>query len=253
MSFRSKLAYYLRVIARYTDDPSQLAMRRYYFIPDMYGAFKQPWLQALNIATVIDVGASVGDFAFTIRPLLPQAQIYSFEPLPDCFAAMSKHMQAAARFQAFNVALGDQAGELTFQRSSHAPSSSFLPMSDAHKTAFPGTASSQAVTVKVERLDAIAPQLAIADPLLVKIDVQGYEMHVLRGGEQTIRRAALVIVESSFETLYESQPLFADVYRWLTGWGFTYAGALAQLHSPQDGQLVQEDSLFVSRDLTGAP
>ncbi len=249
MSVRSKLAYYLRVVARYTDDPSQLAMRRYYFIPEMYGVFKQPWLQTLNIATVIDVGASVGDFAFTIRPLLPQAQIYSFEPLPDCYAAILQHMRGAAKFQAFNLALGDQSGELMFYRSSHAPSSSFLPMAQAHKGAFPTAAVSQPVIVKVERLDTVVEQLAIADPLLVKLDVQGYEGYVLAGGEQTIRRAALVIVETSFQPLYEGQPLFGDVYRILTGWGFTYAGALAQLQHPESGRTIQEDSLF----LAGAP
>jgi FkbM family methyltransferase len=251
MSFRSKLAYYLRVIARYADDPSQLAMRRYYFIPEMYAAFKRPWLQALRLATVIDVGASVGDFAFTVRPLIPQAQIYSFEPLPDCYAAMLQHMRGAARFQAFNLALGDQAGELTFYRSSHAPSSSFLPMAQAHKGAFPTAADARPVTVKMERLDTVAAHIAITDPLLVKIDVQGYEGHVLAGGEQTIRRAALVIVETSFLPLYAGQPLFADVYRLLTSWGFTYAGALAQLPHPEDGRLMQEDSLFINRGQVG--
>jgi FkbM family methyltransferase len=160
-------------------------------------------------------------------------------------------MRGAARFQAFNLALGDQAGELTFYRSSHAPSSSFLPMAQAHKGAFPTAADARPVTVKMERLDTVAGQLAIADPLLVKLDVQGYEGHVLAGGEQTIRRAALVIVETSFLPLYAGQPLFADVYRLLTGWGFTYAGALAQLPHPEDGRLMQEDSLFINRGQVG--
>ena len=226
-------------------------MRRYYFIPDMYGAAKQPWIQNQRIATVIDIGASVGDFAFTIRPILPQAQIYSFEPLPDCFEAMLRHMRTAQKFKAFNLAIGDQSGELTFHRNQHAPSSSFLPMTETHKNAFPSTETSQVVKVKVERLDTLAQQLTIVDPLLVKIDVQGYEMHVLRGGEQTIRRASLVIVETSFLTLYGNQPLFGDVYNVLTSWGFIYAGALSELRHPQTGRLLQEDSLFVRSDRTG--
>jgi hypothetical protein len=81
--------------------------------------------------------------------------------------------------------------------------------------------------------------------------VQGYEGHVLAGGEQTVRRAALVIVETSFLPLYAGQPLFADVYRLLTSWGFTYAGALAQLPHPEDGRLMQEDSLFINRGQVG--
>lgn len=245
MSFRTALAHYLRVAARYIEAPGQLAMRRTYFMPAMYGALSQPWIQALRIATVIDIGANVGDFAFTIRPVLPNAQIYSFEPLPDCFAAMQQHLQGTARFKCFNLALGNESGEMTFQRSSHSPSSSFLKMAETHKRAFPDSASGQLTTVKIERLDTVAPQLDLCDPLLVKIDVQGYEGHVLQGGERTIRRAALVIIETSFEVLYEGQPLFDDVYGILTHWGFAYAGPVDQLCHPQDRRPLQQDSLFV--------
>jgi FkbM family methyltransferase len=245
MSLRSKLAYYLRVIARYVEDPTQLALRRHYFMPGMYRAFKEPWIQALGIATVLDIGASVGDFAFTIRSLLRDARIYSFEPLPDCFAAMLQHLEGVPNFTAFNLALGDQAGELVLQRSTHAPSSSFLKMTAAHRTAFPTSGESRLVSVKVERLDMIASQLDIADPLLIKIDVQGYEGHVLRGGEQTVRRAKLLVVETSFESLYAGQPLFDDVYQCLHRWGFSYLGPLDLLRHPQDERPLQEDSLFM--------
>jgi FkbM family methyltransferase len=247
MSLRHWLAYYLRVMARYVEDPAQLRMRRPYFIPGLYGALSQPWLRAWQFATVLDIGANVGDFAFTIRPLLPDAQIYSFEPLPDCYQQMLEHLKGITKFNAFNVALGEQSGELEFQRSSHSPSSSFLRMAEAHKTAFPASAGNQAVKVRVERLDDFAAQLTVIEPLLVKIDVQGYEGHVLRGGQQTLRRAAAMIVETSFEPLYEGQPLFPDVYRTLTEWGFTYLGRLDQFCDPHDSRPLQQDSLFVKR------
>ncbi|CAG0936778.1 2-O-methyltransferase NoeI [Thermoflexales bacterium] len=247
MTLRHRLAYYLRVAARYLEDPAQLRMRRYYFIPSLYGAFSQRWLQTLKFATVLDIGANVGDFAFTIRPLLPDAQIYSFEPLPDCYQQMLEHLKGVTKFKAFNVALGEQSGELEFQRSSHSPSSSFLKMAEAHKTAFPASAGNQVAKVRVERLDDCAAQLALVEPLLVKIDVQGYEGHVLHGGQQTIRRAAAIVVETSFEPLYEGQPLFPDVYRTLTEWGFTYLGRLDQFCDPHDNRPLQQDSLFVKR------
>jgi FkbM family methyltransferase len=247
MTLRRRLAYYLRVTARYLEDPAQLRMRRPYFIPPMYSALSQPWLKAFGFVTVLDIGANVGDFAYTIRPLLPAAQIYSFEPLPDCYQRMLEHLPDKAKFQAFNVGLGDQTGELEFQRSDHSPSSSFLKMAAAHKSAFPSTAGSQTLKVRVERLDDIAAQLTITAPLLIKIDVQGYEAHVLRGGENTIRRASALIVETSFATLYEGQPLFSDVYDILTRWGFTYLGPLDQFCDPHDNRPLQQDSLFVKR------
>ncbi len=247
MMLRRRLAYYLRVVARYIEDPAQLRLRRYYFIPSLYGAFSQPWLQAFKFATILDIGANVGDFAYTIRPLFPSAQIYSFEPLPDCFQQMLVHLQGVDRFTAFNLALGDQSGELQFQRSSHSPSSSFLTMAETHTLAFPASSGSQSVKVRIERLDNLGAQLTLIEPILVKIDVQGYEAHVLRGGQQTIRRASAIVVETSFEPLYQNQPLFPEVSRVLTDWGFTYLGRLDQFCDPHDNRPLQQDSLFVRR------
>jgi FkbM family methyltransferase len=247
MTVRRRLAHYLRVAARYLEDPAQLRMRRHYFIPSLYAALSTPWLQAFRFATVLDIGASVGDFAFTIRPLLPDAQIYSFEPLPDCYQLMLDHLKGAAKFEAFNLALGEQSGELEFQRSGHSPSSSFLKMAASHKTAYPASADNRAVQVRMERLDDLAARLVLTEPMLVKIDVQGYEDHVLRGGQQTMQRASAVIIETSFEPLYEDQPLFSDVYSWLAAQGFTYVGGLDQLCDPYDQRPLQQDGLFVRR------
>jgi FkbM family methyltransferase len=245
MSLRQRLVHYLHAAARYVGDPAQLRMRRPYFIPELYETLSRPWLQAYQFATVLDIGANVGGFAFTIRPLFPAAQIYSFEPLSDCYQQMLEHLQGAANFAAFNVALGDQAGELAFRRSSHHPSSSFLVMADLHKTAFPTTAGHQTVTVRIERLDDFAAQLNLRPPLLIKIDVQGYEGHVLRGGARTVQQAQAIIIETSFEPLYEEQPLFPDIYRTLSDWGFAYRGGVDQSGSPRDGRPLQQDSLFV--------
>ncbi len=80
----------------------------------------------------------------------------------------------------------------------------------------------------------------------MKIDVQGYEDRVLRGGEQTVKRAQVLLVETSFQQLYEGQALFEDILALLRGWGFRYAGALDQLLNPRTGEALQQDSIFVN-------
>ena len=120
-------------------------------------------------------------------------------------------------------------------------------MTELHKTAFPQTKDAQTVQVKIQRLDDIAKTLEMTQPLMLKIDVQGFEDRILRGGEQTVARADVILIETSLEKLYEGQPLFDEIYNYLVKCGFTYAGSFDQLHHPQSGVILQQDSIFVRR------
>ena len=96
----------------------------------------------------------------------------------------------------------------------------------------------------MQTLDAVAAKLELEDNLFVKIDVQGFECEVIKGGQATLRRAKIVIVETTFRPIYEGQPLFGDVYSALVELGFRYAGSDGRLDSPVDGAPIQEDSVF---------
>jgi FkbM family methyltransferase len=203
------------------------------------------WLSSLGIRTVLDIGAHQGEFAKLIRTVLPAARIVSFEPLPDCFAVLEDNMRGAPYFAAFNVALGDDDGVTALYRSEYSPSSSLLSMAERHKSAFPNSAGSTEERVRVRRLDDLAASLALEQEILVKIDVQGYEHKVLAGAAKVLAQALLVIVETSFETLYHEQELFDGIYPLLRRHGVRYIGSFAQLHHPVDGQVLHQDSMFL--------
>jgi FkbM family methyltransferase len=209
--------------------------------------FDKAWLHELNPKTILDIGANTGQFAVPINALLPHAHILSFEPLPDCFEQLKRNMAPAAKFTALNYGLGDVRGEFPFERNAFAASSSFLKSSEVLKSSFPQTAQSQSVKVRVERLDDVAPSLDLAEPMLVKIDVQGYEDRVLRGGEQTLRRAAVMLVELSLEPLYEGQPLMDPVREQITRMGFDYVGNLDEMRCPKTNRVLQVDGIFLAR------
>ena len=94
-----------------------------------------------------------------------------------------------------------------FWKSPHTPSSSFLPMTSVHEAAYPESRRSSQVRVRVRPLDEIGRELDFQENLFVKIDVQGYEGPVLRGGQATLRKAAVVLIETSFVPLYRAQLL----------------------------------------------
>ncbi len=71
-------------------------------------ANKMSWFKDENIKTVLDIGANVGQFAKEIREELPNAFIYSFEPLKECFDKLKTMESNDNKFKAFNFAIGDK-------------------------------------------------------------------------------------------------------------------------------------------------
>jgi FkbM family methyltransferase len=213
--------------------------------PGHYFKLNSPWVRQAGIRTVLDVGAHRGEFSSAIRALLPEAQIYAFEPLPDCCRELGRRFGADGSFQAFPVALGATSNRITMWRSSYPKTSSVLPMADLHKDSFPWSSGSTPLEVEMRALDEYLEQLKMAEMVLLKIDVQGYEAQVLNGATKLLKRVAYVLLEVSFQPLYEGQGAFADIHALLQSAGFVYSGNLEQLRSPLDGSVLQADALFV--------
>jgi len=157
-------------------------------------------------------------------------------------------MEHNPKFHAFNFALGDKNGEIPIYRNDYTPSSSLLPMEELHKQAFPFTEHTTAQTIPIKRLDDILDELDIIENILVKIDVQGTEDKVILGGEKLISRASVLILETSFQSLYQDQPLFDTIYEMLKQRGFIYAGSEHTIRNPNDGSILQSDSVFLKSD-----
>src|SRR5579862_7050389 len=158
--------------------------------PGHYFMLNVPWFREAGIRTVLDVGAHRGEFSSAVRAVCPDARIYAFEPLPDCCAALSNRMRNGGSFQAFPVAIGKAHEQITLWRSSYAKSSSVLPMAALHKESFPWSAGNTPLMVEQRALDEYLGQLQLAEKVLLKIDVQGYEAQVLRGATELLKRVA---------------------------------------------------------------
>jgi FkbM family methyltransferase len=205
----------------------------------------QQWRFACSYSpkTILDIGANEGQFATLIRNIVRDAKIYSFEPLKQCFENLCHIATPLAPFEAFPYALGSESGSTSIHRNEFSPSSSLLAMEGLHRAELPHTARTITEEIEVRRLDDLS--LSLVDPIFVKIDVQGYEMHVLTGGIDTIRRAKAVVVEISSLPLYVGAPTFDEIYRFLTvECGFIYRGNVDQWVSHKDGRILQMDCLF---------
>jgi len=205
---------------------------------------EEHWLVTSGIKTILDVGAHMGEFAQRIRTMLPNAELVCFEPLLEPYSKLTQMFEGQPNFRAIRCALGEEAGLFEFHHNEYAPSSSLLQMTDLHKRSFDFALLEKTEMIEVRRLSDVARELHFREPLLLKLDVQGCEDKVIKGGEDVLARAKVVIIEVSFQPLYEGGPLFDDIYRILKERGFTYTGNFEQLFSPRDGRVLQADAIF---------
>jgi FkbM family methyltransferase len=198
-------------------------------------------LAGFRIATVVDIGANKGQFALLARWLYPHATIYSFEPLMEPAARFRQVLGRHARL--YETAIGSTDDQTTIYVSKRADSSSLLPIGK-QSDVFPGTDLQEERRVSVAALPKFLNADDIVSPALLKIDVQGYEIEVLRGCGALLRAFSVVYVECSFVELYRGQALVGDVISCLAEYGFRLAGVYNQIVD-RDDRPVEADLLFV--------
>ncbi|MEO5650330.1 MAG: FkbM family methyltransferase [Ginsengibacter sp.] len=203
------------------------------------------WLRSFDFKTILDIGANEGQFADKMHTLFPETIIHSFEPIAETFALLQKNFENIKQLKAINLALGDFTGEVSFNKNEYSPSSSLLTMSQKHVQNFDYAVKTNPITVKMDRLDNVLDPGKLDLPLLIKIDVQGFEDKVIKGGMEVIKKADLILCEVSFTELYKGQSLFADIYEMFKNLGYTYAGSVEQLRSPETNLILQADAVFI--------
>jgi FkbM family methyltransferase len=200
-------------------------------------------LRLMTPQTVVDIGANRGQFAPAVRHAFAQATIFSFEPLALPGETFRRVFAGDAKVRLFPMAIGEQAGSATIHVSARDDSSSLLPITDTQNRLFPGTAEAGTQTIRVARLaDALSAE-ELAQPALLKLDVQGFELPALLGCEDLLNRFAWIYAECSFVELYEGQALADAVIAWLRERGFALAGVY-NMAFDHKGKAIQADFLF---------
>jgi len=187
---------------------------------------------------IVDVGAFKGTWTTECLGICPDARYLLIDPLPSNRAALAELESRHANVTAWFGAAGAKDGELVIH--SHADQSSPLVAVE------PEWRATESITVPVRTIDSFVASGEIAPPQLIKADVQGYELEVLRGATEALASADAVLLEVSFRELYEGQPLAHELISFLGDRGFKIADVCTYAQGA-DGGLEQSDMLFLRR------
>jgi len=196
---------------------------------------------------VIDVGANIGQFAVACAKLFPDVVVHSFEPQPEAVKQLGRNVAGLESVRVYPVALGAEAGEATLHVNSHSHSSSFLKLGARHRSAFPRAEEMYTIKVPLSTLDEAMQTGSLEPPMLLKLDVQGYEPQVLAGATATLKNVAYVLMELSFRPLYEGEATFMQVAADMEAKGFRLLRPVGWLDDPCNGEVLQVDALFEQR------
>lgn len=197
-----------------------------------------------EIATIIDAGANIGQFARAISRAYPTASIISFEPLPDVAETLRNNLSDVAGHEVIETALGNEDGSVTFRRASNGgQSSSVLPFTPNQNGLAQGVREVEKLDVKLSKLDTVFQDRDLEGPICLKMDLQGYELEALKGATELLSRCHYVIVETVLEKSYEGEPHFIELVEFLNEHGMTCSGIL-NTEENERRQIAQIDALF---------
>lgn len=203
-----------------------------------------------HIDLVLDVGANTGQYAKNLRELGYTGKIVSFEPLSSAHSQLiAESKNDASWIIAPRAAIGDKDGEVTINIAKNSVSSSVLPMLDSHRSFSPDSEYCASETVKLFKLDTIAPAYLDNDSrsIYLKIDVQGLEMQVLEGASQIISKIKGLQLELSLTPLYKGEILFQDMISKLDQLDFELYAVIPGFTDMQSGRLLQLDGIFFKK------
>ena len=204
-------------------------------------------LRSERITTVLDVGASIGEYGHSLRRTGYKGRIVSYEPMQAAFEQLRARVAGDPGWTCRQVALGAEAGTADLHVAADWVSSSLLAQLPPMAVAAPQARHEADERVTVATLDDERDHWSPDDRLFLKLDVQGYEAQVLQGAAKTLDAVRGIEMELSLDALYDGQVLLAENVEALRGLGFelvSVENVFVDQHVPR---LLQIDGLFARR------
>lgn len=163
---------------------------------------------------IVDIGANVGDTCAAFLQEFPFATVFAIEPVSDVFETLQQRYRDTPRVRPFRLAVGEAPGEVTFNVTRNRWCSSLLNPNDRGKAYYGDWYDVvRSETVPLLSLDLFAQQQGIDQIDILKIDVQGLELPVLRGARKLLSggRVKVVQCEAQLVPEYEGASTFAEI------------------------------------------
>lgn len=189
--------------------------------------------------TIIDGGAFVGGWTRMVKKLFPQVRVIMIEPQADkrpILTGLQNEFPGTVEF--VSCLLGPASKDAVPFYEMESGSSVYQEMTDLPR---------RGVTVQMRTLDDVLAEKKVVGPIFLKLDVQGFEIEVLKGARQTLEKANLVLLEIALLEFNEGSPLFYEIVQFMGEQGFL-AYDICNLSRWYENVLSHVDIFFIRKD-----
>lgn len=189
---------------------------------------------------IFDVGAYQGDFAQQCLRIWPHSQVACFEALEHRVANLQQLAANNPLLSVFPGLLGANSQEKVALHEGETASSI---LSERTPQNFRVNYHSMRTVDQI-----VNEHFGGNGPDFLKLDVQGYELEVLKGAEKSLDQVKVILSEISLIDIHSGVPLLADIIAWLSERNWVAYDICGLTRRPLDKALWQADFVFVSTD-----
>jgi FkbM family methyltransferase len=193
-----------------------------------------------DLSGYVDVGAFDGSFFEIIRSERNIAESILVEPQDQYFNELKKKYASDISIKLIQSVLLSESKTVSFHVNTLAATSSVLS-ADEKLLGTEIDITGKTIETNSQTLDAVTASCKTID--LLKIDVQGAELEVLKGGKNALKKTQLAWIEVSFKPLYKGSALYADIIAFMESQGFVMMTIVPGFKG-KSGELLQADCLF---------
>lgn len=185
---------------------------------------------------VVDIGAYSGEWTEAFKNVFPDSSILMIEAQQNKRPILEKIKNKFSNVSLHIGLLDSKSDKLAYFIENE--TASHISVEE-----LPGS-----VKIKTETLDEIIAKFEFPSPDFIKLDVQGFELEVLKGGSNALKYAEICMLEVTLISLDSFSPLVVESINYLDEYGYQLYDISQFMRRPFDRALYQADFIFVKKD-----
>jgi FkbM family methyltransferase len=196
---------------------------------------------------ILDVGGGQATTAVKFSTAFPDIKVHVFEPIKSNFEIIETSEHRTKNWVLHNKAVGSIIEKKQINLAQRITASSLLELNNAEIDGIYGKSIEKRgiEEISITTIDAEIDKKMIIE--ILKIDVQGYELEVLKGATQTLNRIKVIIIEINNHSGFKGAPTYYEIDAFLREHHFELFDILPS--SRQNGKLLDWDSIYLNKNM----